>query len=118
MRLAFFIIFSFICSLGLLYFFGLLKYIVFNYRNSSYEYGEIIVIPVSGHLEDVEFLVRKNLNMLKYEKFFRKKELIFLDRGLDYETRTVLDRLCRAYNFTICEKGEIYDVMQKKLEKI
>ncbi len=118
MRLVFFIIFAFSCSLGLLYFFGLLKYIVFSGGKSPHKYCEIIIIPVSGHLEDVEFLVRKNLNMLKCEKFFQKQELIFLDGGLDYETRTILDRLCRAYNFTICEKGEIYDVMKKKLEKI
>ena len=115
MKLAFFMIFAFSCSLGLLYFFGLLKYIVLNGRENSYKFCEIIIIPISGHLENIEFLVRKNLND---EQFLKNKDIIFLDRGLECETKTILNRLSKYHNFTICEKDEIYDVMQEKIGKI
>lgn len=115
MRLALFIVFALSCSLGLLYFFGLLKCIIFSKKDKFCKYCEVNIISVSGHLENIEYLVRKSLNTLKHENPSQKKELIFLDKGLDWETRVILNKLCQAHNFTICGKDEFYDIIREKL---
>ena len=116
MNLFIFVIIIFFSSLGLLYFFNFLQYFMFNTKHSCTKSYGFILVPIAGHLEDVEFLIRKYL--LKNKNIMQYEDVIFLDVGLDYETKKILNKIYKSYNFTLCENTEIYDILKNKIEKI
>ncbi len=116
MSLFCFIIFIFFSSVGLIYFFTLLQYIFFSDVEKYDKVHCLNLIVVRGHMDDLEFLVRKH--MFKHNDYFQKSEVIFVNAGLDEETEQVLKKLSQTYNFTICAKEQVYETILKKIEKI
>ncbi len=116
MNLVIFVIIVFLSSLGLLYFFNFLQHFILNTKTIHYKSYGFVLIPISGHLEDVEFLIRKHL--LKNKNINQYEDVIFLDVGLDGETKKILNKIYKSYNFTLCENNEVYDILRNKIEKI
>ena len=111
MNLVYFIIYLFLASFGVLYFLNFLQYIFLKDKKDVKRCYNVTIIPISGHVEDVEYLVRKNLAKNNTNNFFKQTDVIFVDYGVDEETKKILNRLWQAHNFTICEQDKIYDIL-------
>ena len=58
----------------------------------------IRVLPVSGHRDDVEYLVRSAAVQRRWAgPLLRPERLILLDTGMDGETRELAEKLCAAF---------------------
>ncbi len=118
MNLVYFIIYIFLASFGILYLLNFLQYIFLKDKKGVKRCYNVTIIPISGHVEDVEYLVRKNLAKNNTNNFFKQTDIIFVDYGVDEETKKILNRLWQAHNFTICEQDKIYDILHKKIEAL
>ena len=118
MNLVYLVIYIFLASFGVLYLFNFLQYIFLKDKKDVKRCYNVTIIPISGHVEDVEYLVRKNLAKNNTNNFFKQTDVIFVDYGVDEETKKILNRLWQAHNFTICEQDKIYDILHKKIEAL
>lgn len=114
MNLVFFSILLFFSALSLIYFFNLIQHVLFYKAKDFKNCYNLKIIALKGHLEDVEFLIRKQL--FKNKNLKNKTDLIFLDLGLDPETKKIILKFCQAHNFKICEKKEVYDLLKYKIQ--
>ena len=115
MSIIFFSTFLFCSIFGLIYFFNLVQNLLFQNSKDFKNNYNLEIISLKGHLEDVEFLIRKQ--MFKNKNLKNKPDLIFLDLGLDSETKKILLKFCQAHNFKLCEKNEVYDLLKNKIKK-
>lgn len=54
------------------------------------------ILPLSGHRDDLEYLVRAAVVQRRWAgPLFRPERLVLLDTGLDVESRRVAELLCR-----------------------
>ena len=110
------VIIVFLCSLGVFYVINLLQNFIFTDNTDFKKYSKIKVVTLSGHVENLEYLIRKHFAKNKRKKRFKDTKLIFIDTGVDKETNNILKKMRKTYNFTICEKNKIYDIIKKKLD--
>ncbi len=59
----------------------------------------IIIIPIKGHNERAEFLLRSAVAKIKWLTPFEKSHLICLDCGMDEETKKICNLICNDYDF-------------------
>ena len=112
MKLVLFIVFLFFTSIGVIYFLNVLQYFLISNKNNKNEYRSLVLIPVSGHIENIELLARKYLAKYKINPYFKKTNIIFVDNGLDNETRQVFSKLqIQNHNFTLCNKFQVYALL-------
>ncbi len=109
------VIIVFLCSLGVFYVINLLQNFIFNDSIDFKTYSKVKIVPLSGHVENLEYLIRKHFAKNKRKKRLKHTELIFVNTGVDNETNEILKMMRKTYNFTICEKNEIYDIIIKKI---
>ena len=110
------VIIVFLCSLGVFYVINLLQNFIFDDSTDFKKYSKIKVVPLSGRVENLEYLIRKHFAKNKRKKRFKHTKLIFIDTGVDKETNNILKKMRKTYNFTICEKSKIYDTIKKNLD--
>lgn len=115
MNLIFFSIFLFCSVLGLIYFFNLIQQILFCKKEIFKNCFNLKIIGLKGHLKDIEFLLRNQI--FKEKNLKNKTNLIFLDLGLDQETKKIVLNFCKTYNFKICEKKQVYALLKNKIKK-
>ena len=63
------------------------------YKNNT----ENIFIPLKGLKEDIEFVLRKAINDVKWGNKY--KNIICLDYGMDEETKKICRLMSKDYNF-------------------
>lgn len=115
MNLVIFSIFLFCSVLGLIYFFNLIQHIMFYDSKKFKNQHSFKIIVLKGEIKDIEFLIRKQLFKNKFLK--DETDLIFLDAGLDKKTKEILLKLCQTYNFKVCEKKNVYTILQSEIKK-
>ena len=115
MNLIFFSIFLFCSVLGLIYFLNLIQYVLFYNSKDFKNCYNFKIIGLKGNLKDIEFLIRKQ--MFENKNLKNKTDLIFLDLGLEPETKKILLKLCQAHNFKVCEKKDVYALLKDKIKK-
>lgn len=59
----------------------------------------MIVVPISGHNEEAEFLLRSAATKVLFTDALRKTEVICLDCGMDDETRQICETIVNGYSF-------------------
>lgn len=104
-----------LCCLGVFYVINLLQNFVFNDNADFKKYSKFKIVTLSGHVENLEYLIRKHFAKNKRKKCFKHTKLIFVDMGINKETNNILKKMSRTYNFTICKKNKIYDTITKNL---
>lgn len=73
----------------------------------------LVVVALSGKMEDVEFVVRKYL--LKY-RVDRKTQIVLVDMGLDDQTRNICERFCRTHSGIIfCSNSQLNSILEANL---
>ena len=94
------IIFGFFIILGISDIIDSLIYNFFNEKN-DFSPQKNFYIPIQVHKEDIEFIVRTVLLELKKANNIHTSKIIFIDCGMDKETRKLCDILCKTNSETI-----------------
>ncbi len=74
----------------------------------------ISIIPLSGHVENAEYLIRSSLIEHKNSN---KSSIILIDLGMDNETKEICRIMALANSSVIiCEKEDLSTIIKKQLE--
>lgn len=73
--------------------------------------ANIIIIPVKGHNERVEFLLRSAASKIRWMSPIEKSHLICLDCGMDDETKKICNLICDDYDFM-----DLYNINELETE--
>ena len=57
------------------------------------------IVPIYGHNEEAEYLLRSAAARVKWADNGRERRVICLDCGMDSETRLICEKLARSYEF-------------------
>ena len=57
---------------------------------------EILVIPVAGHLENIEYIIRSAAVRRNWGRCAKNRPVLLLDAGMDEETRRLAEVACTA----------------------
>ena len=75
--------------------------------------SSIIIIPLCGHMEEIEMLARE------FKAKFRRNDranLLLLDMGMDKETRDICEIFCADNrNFILCYYHQIDNILRKNV---
>ena len=71
-----------------------------------------VIIPISGHKEDIEYLVRGVLFEEGWKNNLKSCHILVVDGGIDEETRAICELLGREYeNVRICRPQEVEGIV-------
>lgn len=75
-----------------------------------------IIIPVSGHREDIEYMVRGILFEESWKDELSSYHIILVDSGLDAETREICALLSKEHDsISICAPQEMESLLERKI---
>lgn len=75
----------------------------------------IMVLPIKGHSEDVEYLLRSAAVKVKYMRGLNKPKVICLDCGMDEETRKICTLISNDYKFMEVKTLSEFEAMVKDI---
>lgn len=105
-----FILITFLAVIGLVKLTEIFYNSIRNYQN------KIIIVPVGGHVEDIEIFIRCLINKSRGAKFGLVESIIIADMGADEETAKICNNLENEYDFIyFCEGKEISEKLSEKL---
>lgn len=86
----------------------IIDYLIYNFfdEKSDFYSEKIFYIPINGHKEDIEFIIRNIILELKKAHKIYTSKIIFVDCGMDKETRKICEILCKRH-------GEIINLIEK-----
>jgi hypothetical protein len=85
--------------LGLIGVTELVRLIVFWMLSPGRGEKMLIVVPVTGHDEEAEFVLRSAAQRAKWMGGKDEKRVLCVDCGMDEETRRICETICREYRF-------------------
>ena len=66
------------------------------------------IVPICGHNEEAEYLLRSAAARVKWADNGRERRVICLDCGMDLETRMICEKLVHSYGFMeLCTMEEL-----------
>ncbi|MDR0404580.1 MAG: hypothetical protein LBH37_02105 [Oscillospiraceae bacterium] len=96
--------------IGLIEIFRILVLIAFRAKDES---SLIILVPISGHNEKAEFLLRSAVAKLKWLGTIGKQRIICVDNGMDQQTRKICEIIKQEYEFVeICFSNEFEKILK------
>lgn len=76
--------------------------------------GISIVIPISGHSEDIEYTVMCVVKRNRWFDRFKNANIILLDCGIDEDTRQICVMLCKRFKeLKMAQAGELEQVLSQ-----
>lgn len=101
----------FLAFIGLIEIFHLISLTLFKSRNNM---NSIIVLPMHGHSEDAEYMLRSMVSRVSWINGSDTKRIICLDIGMDDETKQICDIFSKEYDYIdICTIEEFEDYVLK-----
>lgn len=98
---------------GMVEIFRIISLTVFKTKDDG---NAIFVIPMFGHNEEAEMILRNAVSNLKWLNSVVDRRIVCLDLGMDSETRYICDLIKREYNFIeIYSLEEFNNVMKQDL---
>lgn len=86
------------------------------YKRRDFCTKKIIIIPISGHIEDIEFFVRGLLNEKRWGSVLKCSKLVLADVGLDEETRKICKILCEENEeISLSSNDELISLLDGKV---
>ncbi|MGI5895813.1 MAG: hypothetical protein ACOX6U_02535 [Oscillospiraceae bacterium] len=76
---------------------------------------EIIVLPLTGHVENLEQIVRSVLSEQAWSDKTQDTEIILLDNGLDEETKALCKMLCSEGTVIFCSPYSVDSVLAERI---
>ena len=71
----------------------------------------IVVIPLKGHVENLEYIVRCAQAQNSWHNNTKESEIVLLDNGLDNESKAMCRALCKDESVALCEQATAKDVI-------
>ncbi len=90
------IIFIILAIIGLV---QIARSVVLFFMRSKKDGDVIMVVPIHGHDEEAEIVLRHAAARVKWVSGGRFKKVVCLDCGMDDETKKICDTVCRDYEF-------------------
>lgn len=75
--------------------------------NSEESSEQDVIIPIGGHREDVEFILREAVSKIRWKN--KNHEIICVDKGMDEETQKICKLMSKDYTFVHLEKDRRSD---------
>ncbi len=70
----------------------------------------VLVIPVSGHRDDIEYVIRSAAAQCGWSRRQGRRALL-LDKGMDEETRRIAEAICREVEVvSLCREEKIQEI--------
>ena len=102
--------FLFILIIGFIHIFSMFEKWVLK---SKIPTNIIIIIPISGHVEEMEMLAREYKAKYKHNE---KVSLLFLDMGMDKETRNICELFCADHtDIMLCDYCQFHNLFKKNI---
>lgn len=93
-----------LASVGLV---EIVRSILFFFLSGREESGFVMVVPLCGHEEEAEYLLRSAAVKTRWMSGIKRRRVICLDCGMDGETRAVCEKICASCAFMeICSQKE------------
>jgi hypothetical protein len=106
-------ILTILAILGLIEVFRIITLICLRTKDES---SVIIVVPIKGHNEQAEFLLRSAAARLKWLGAVGKQKVLCVDMNMDAETRKICEIIKREYQFIdICFSDEFEKSIAKNI---
>lgn len=81
---------------------------------SGKKYSIITVVPISGHIEDAELMMRHMMSCQEGKGICREDILIIVDMGLDAQTREICERFSKKEErLIVCDDYQIGHLIQQ-----
>ncbi len=90
------IIFILLAIIGLV---QIARTVVLFFMRSKKDKDVIMVVPIYGHDEEAEIVLRHAAAHVKWVSGGRFKKVVCLDCGMDEETKKICKTVCRDYDF-------------------
>lgn len=82
---------------------------------SEEESKMLIVVPLYGHTEEAEWILRSALRQFNWSEYEKCNEIICVDYGMDDETKEICRKICNKYDgIRILQPDEIDNVFRCK----
>ena len=71
------------------------------------------IVPICGHNEEAEYLLRSAAARVKWADNGRERRVICLDCGMDLETRMICEKLVHSFGFMeLCKMEELQGMLR------
>lgn len=81
------------------------RVVVLFFMRSKKDKEVILVVPISGHDEEAELVLRHAAARVKWISGGRFRKVVCLDCGMDEETRKICSLVCSDYHFMEMKKS-------------
>lgn len=76
-----------------------IKTVILMSLKTDDDYKTTVIIPIKGHEEKIEFIIRSEAAKMKWNDISDDLHLVCLDCGMDSETRRICSLMCKDYDF-------------------
>lgn len=81
---------------------------IIKFASAPKNTDSVLILPFSGHIEDIEFIVRTVAVNSHCKKGGENTTVICLDKGMDEETKKLCECVCGDYDFVfLSEENEL-----------
>ncbi|MCI8553669.1 MAG: hypothetical protein HFJ80_01830 [Clostridiales bacterium] len=91
----------------------LIRRLVIQVMKPEPDCSGMLVIPVSGHRTDIEYIIRSAVTQSRWAEFRREQRVLLFDAGMDEETRQLAEKVCSetgaAGIYRAAELGSLFD---------
>ncbi|MGN0453436.1 MAG: hypothetical protein ACI4GZ_06545 [Ruminococcus sp.] len=106
----FIILMAILATVGLV---SLVRAIVFRLFKSNEDCTVMLISPVNGHREDVEYILRSCASKVKWMGRVRPERVLCLDRGMDKSTKEICSTVCSEYEYMeIVSEEELREILE------
>ena len=107
----------FFIIIGALAIFGLYqiaKYIEYKILSPAKNAVVITLIPLTGHIENAEFVIRNTNARIQAQDFGDKTIVAIVDMGMDEETREICESVCNSSrDMALFEKDQMKGILSQ-----
>ncbi len=76
-----------------------IRYAILKIMTVKDDSNELLVLPIYGHNEEAEFLLRSAATKLRWNDLNNEKLIVCLDCGMDEETKHICNTISLEYDF-------------------
>lgn len=110
------------CSIGILLaiigFVDIIRMVVFVFLKTNND-GCVLVVPIQGHNEEAELLLRSAAAKVQWISWTNKQQAICLDLGMDEETLNICKMITEEYEFMkILTKEEFDETYSEYIKQV
>lgn len=111
--ISFILIITILCAIGISEIIRMVENRIIKKENSHI----ISIIPLNGHVENVEYIIRSAIAEIDIKKSYNKSNIILINVNIDSETKKICELMCSKFPcITICKKDELTNIIRSILK--